>query len=180
MQLQGIARKVIPASRLQKLLHYDCETGIWHWKVNHSRKSMAGCVAGNISDMGYRRIMVDGRLYQAARLAWFYVTGKWPVHEIDHIDGNQSNDRLSNLRTATRAENACNQRKYCNNTTGYKGVQKLGTRYRAKIRCGGKQVCLGRFSTLEEAASAYNDAALRLHGKFSCLNEMSTSNSVKQ
>tara|TARA_R110002096_G_scaffold378564_1_gene572647 strand:- start:525 stop:1028 length:504 start_codon:yes stop_codon:yes gene_type:complete len=110
-----------------------------------------------------------------ARLLWFFDNGVWPVGEIDHIDGDTHNNKLSNLRVCSRSENAKNKKRYYNNTTGYKGVTRESYRgevrsYRASIQNEGVRIHLGMFDTAVDAAQAYNTAAKRLHGEFARLN----------
>ncbi len=90
----------------------------------------------------------------------------------DHIDGDGLNNRRSNLRPASEAQNAAHARKGKNNTSGFKGVDQNGGRssWRARILVNGKSLYLGRFSTKEEAARAYDAAALVHFGEFAILN----------
>lgn len=87
---------------------------------------------------------------------------------VDHIDGNGLNNRRSNLRPASRAENARNRRANANNKTGFKGVHfhKRKGKWQAYINVNGKRLHLGRFDTADEAASAYAQASADLHGVF--------------
>lgn len=90
---------------------------------------------------------------------------------VDHADRNPLNNTRSNLRTATRQQNAFNAGPPKNNTSGYKGVSRaFGKRWRAYINVSRKQISLGTFDTREEAALAYDSAALEMHGEFACLN----------
>jgi hypothetical protein len=86
----------ITAERLREVLLYDPETGVFRWWVPTSRKSpfRVGKIAGSYHRDGYREIRIDKRLYRAHRLAWLYMTDKWPDLEIDHID----QDGTNNLR----------------------------------------------------------------------------------
>lgn len=86
----------------------------------------------------------------------------------DHKDCNGLNNRRSNLRLATRAQNVRNKRKLSNNTSGFKGVSWRGRdkRWRATIMVNYKHIELGLFKTKEDAAKAYRDAASRLHLEF--------------
>ena len=92
-----------------------------------------------------------------------------PEIEVDHIDGDGLNNRSSNLRNATRAENAQNRGMHSNNTSGYKGVRfcKDRNRWRAEIYLNGKAKNLGHYDTAESAAAAYREAASIFHGEFS-------------
>jgi hypothetical protein len=104
---------MITAEYVRRRLQYDPETGVFIWKPRPIDKSWstryAGEVAGSIKNNGYRQIRIDGVKYGAARLAWLYVYGEWPENEIDHINRVRDDDRLVNLRAATRTEN-CNNR----------------------------------------------------------------------
>lgn len=97
-------------------------------------------------------------------------TGK----KVDHISGNTLDNRRDNLRHATRSQNAVNRPLASNNTSGYRGVSfhKGKGRWRASIKQDGRAIYLGSFSDKEDAARAYNEAALRLFGEFAILNEV--------
>ena len=91
---------------------------------------------------------------------------------VDHKDRNPLNNQKENLRPATKAQNARNFKLPVHNTSGYKGVcfSKHACLYEAKIQVNRRTVYLGRFSTKQEAALAYNEAATKYHGEFACLN----------
>ena len=88
--------------------------------------------------------------------------------EVDHINGNGLDNRLSNLRLVNRAENQRNSKRRKDNTSGFKGVSHHGKsgRWQARIRVDGKQKSLGLFSTKEEAYKAYCEASKKYHGNF--------------
>jgi len=92
----------------------------------------------------------------------------------DHIDGNKLNNQRSNLRLCTIAQNGHNRGPNKNNRTGYKGVfHALGYNgFTSKIGVNGKGIYLGSFKTPEEAALAYNKAALKYHGEFAYVNSI--------
>lgn len=90
----------------------------------------------------------------------------------DHINHDTLDNRRRNLRIATPEESQHNKRRYVNNTSGYKGVALDRGRWRAYINVQGKRESLGGFGSVEEAAAAYNEAALRLHGEFAYLNQI--------
>lgn len=111
---------------------------------------------------------LHGRLNIAAhRIAWEMVNGPIPLKaEIDHRDGDATNNRLSNLRLATRNQNMFNRPCSITNTSGRKGVKRVGTKFQATISAYGQTVNLGRHETEELAAEAYDKKALELHGEF--------------
>ena len=100
------------------------------------------------------------------------LTTQQDVDHIKHADGSHAQDRLSNLRIASRSQNLMSRGSQCNNTSGYKGVyfSKPTGKWRAKISTCGRLKCLGYFSTPEAAALAYDKAAKNLHGEFAKLN----------
>lgn len=92
-------------------------------------------------------------------------------HElIDHINGNRLDNRRSNLRLCTSAQNTQHRKTPRTSSTGYKGVYKSGTRYRANITAHGVLYRLGAFGTAEEAARAYDAKAIEVHGEFAKTN----------
>jgi hypothetical protein len=158
-------------ARLRELLTYDPATGIFTRCVGRGgvrAGSVAGCVWEKGANGPYLRISIDGRQYSAHRLAFLWITGEFPPDDVDHIDGDGLNNRLGNLRAATRTQNLANRRRHKNNTSGFKGVSfhKRERRFRAKIQVGGKTQNLGSFDTAESAHAAYCAAAEKTHGAF--------------
>lgn len=167
------AQTLITLERLREILDYDRSVGIFRWRsLSHtqSKRIKIGCIAGYKTKRGYVSIGIDCIHYLAHRLAWFYVYGIWPG-QIDHIDGNHSNNAISNLRLATPAQNQQNKGKLINNTSGYKGVvfRKDIGRWQAYIRAKPNRHFLGFFDTKEDAAMAYAEAALKFHQEFAHL-----------
>jgi hypothetical protein len=154
-------------SQLKEWLHYDLETGIFVWKVKRG-KGLVGNVAGVINN-GYRRIMIEGRHYKSSRLAWFYVKGEWPKHQVDHKNLNKLDDSWDNLREATASQNQINRPKLkCKNFFLPKGVvsRKNGTKFEAWGSRDSKKIYLGVFNTPEEASEVYKKFVTKLHGEF--------------
>jgi len=150
-------------------LIYDPETGFFIRKFNKmGSKKFHGKVAGYKSK-GSILIGVGGRAYFAHRLAWLYVYGEWPKNDIDHIDGNSLNNKLSNLRLATPSENLRNRGKQKNNKSGYKGVyfNTQKNKWQAKINVHNKAYHLGYYDSPQEAGESYILASKELHGEFS-------------
>ncbi len=137
--------------RLRTVLHYSALTGIFVWR----RPKRSGRRPGRIDNHGYRYIHIDGDVYKAANLAWFYVHGQWPSPLLDHINGKRDDDRIENLREATRAENNQNRKMDRRNTSGYRGVSKRGDIWVAQLNAHGVIRRLGKFTSAEEASHAY-------------------------
>ena len=155
--------KDLSYERLHELLSYDPESGIFIWVKNAGRhgRIKAGSVAGNISKgHGYEQINMFGVLFKSHRLAWLYMTGEWPNHEIDHINRKRADNRWVNLREATRQENLKNKEQYTNNTSGFAGVSWRNDckKWWARIGIGGKRISLGCFEQKEDAVVARLDA----------------------
>jgi len=159
-------RPRVSSARLRELLHYDPETGEFHWRKRLSRRIRADGIAGGRTNDGYWRSTIDGRYYQAHQLAWFYRTGKWCRQVIDHRDGDPSNNRWDNLRRATLSQSNANRRPCRNNACGLKGVSRDRQRWRATIYKNGRRHPLGNFPTPEAAHAAYAKAARKLFGEF--------------
>lgn len=132
--------------RLRSLLKFDVETGEFSWLTLTSARSNRQPFKGCASNNGYLKIRVDKKLYYAHRLAWFYVYGEWPKL-LDHINRDRTDNRMSNLRLATRAENAMNVGLLKNNTSGVKGVSWCNTYkvWKAFIGVNGEIVILGSY-----------------------------------
>jgi hypothetical protein len=155
-------------AEIRRRLFYDPETGEFRW-VNSPRQGWAGKVAGNIDpDTGYVRIRVAGKLRYAHRIAWAMTHGEWPEHEIDHCNRDRSDNRLVNLRSATRSENSCNTTLRPCNRSGHKGVRFYARDgvWVAEIQFKGTSHYLGRFPNKESARQARERAASLLHGDF--------------
>jgi hypothetical protein len=145
--------------RLKELLNYDPDTGDFFWKVNKSGHAKIGqkCSGKDIST-GYLKIGIDRKRYFAHRLVWLYVYGKFPDNDLDHINRVRTDNRLCNLRDATRAENLQNK-------SNVKGVywHKRAKKWSAQIKLNKKHYYLGLHGSFEEARQAYIAAALQLH-----------------
>ena len=163
----------VSPERVREILDYDPQTGRFRWKRREENGAWwngryAGTVAGGCDSKGYRRIAIDNRGHRAHRLAWVWVTGRWPDREVDHIDGNRANNAWANLRLASTAQNRANSRVHKDNVAGMKGVSRYlnYTLWRARIYVRGKDIALGYFKSPEEAQAAYQAAALKYNGEF--------------
>jgi hypothetical protein len=126
---------------------------------------VAGGVTGTPTHRGYLHIGIGRRVYSAGRLAWLYVTGKWPVSRINYINGDRSDIRCANLREATHSQ--CRVISRTKNKLGARGVWlSKSDRYVAQIRFMGKLRYLGSFETVDEAKAAYEKAAKKHFEEF--------------
>ena len=115
-------------------------------------------MAGSLHPSGHVYISVRRRLYAAHRLAWLYVFGQWPRKFVDHINGNAADNRLANLRLLTRTENLQAERKArADSRSGLLGAcyRKDVKKWQARIQRNKRSVCLGLFSSAEEAHIVY-------------------------
>lgn len=153
-------------SELREFLTYDPETGIFTWSITLSNNAPTGKKAGCLTHDGYWKIRIKTKECLAHRLAWFYMTGKWPSSYIDHKDGNKLNNKFSNLREVTRSGNQHNMwNPQKNSKSGILGVSphKPTGLWRANICLNNKRIELGLFETKEQAREAYLKAKRELH-----------------
>ena len=158
-----------PLERVKQILDYNSETGVFTWKVRRSSNAMPGQVAGVVNSTGYRYISIDDKKYLAHRLAWFLHHGDDPLDlDVDHKNRNSLDNRIENLRLATKHQNLWNTVKRADSSSPYKGVhfQKSIKRWVAAIKHGGKKHHIGSYGTAEEAADAYQAKAIELRGSF--------------
>lgn len=157
------------AETLKRLLQYNPETGLFVWRIRQGKKMAPGTAAGTPHTRGYLRITIGYKRYYAHRLAWLYVHGDIPTdRHIDHIDGNTTNNRIANLRLATRSENLGNARRHKDSTSGLKGVSwhSQNKKWIANIQKDGKPHFLGCYETADDAHAAYMAAARNLYQAF--------------
>lgn len=166
-----MADDILTADRLREVIHYDPETGIFTRKVRLAQRHQVGDRADMVVTSGglagYFRVSLFSKRYLAHRLAWLYVHGKWPEHDIDHINGNKSDNRMENLRDVPNAINRQNMRRARSDssTSKYLGVHyhQAGKKWRARIQLNGKSIHVGMFDTEEEAHAAYIEAKRLIH-----------------
>jgi len=149
-----------------KLFRYDPATGKLYWRESRGRVKTDD-EAGTATRMGYRDVAVDQKKYGVHRLVWLMIHCYWP-QGIDHVDGDGLNNRLGNLRLATKSQNQHNRKRSKNNTTGYKGVcyDKSRGKFIAQIMVRNRLTRLGRYPTAALAYAAYCAAADKHHGEF--------------
>jgi hypothetical protein len=158
---------MITQSELKELLNYNQDTGIFTWKIP-TRKIKVGDNAGYINEAGYVRLTISHKKYFAHRLAWLYVYGNFSKDTIDHINGNKSDNRISNLREATFVENKQNSKKSTKNTSGSKNVvwNKNCKKWQVQISLNRKLKYIGVFDNLEFASFVADEVRDIYHKEF--------------
>lgn len=150
----------LTAERLRELFYYEKETGLFFRKVAISNVK-AGKLTGSKNTAGHMGFRVDKKMCLAHRLAWLYTYGKWPDGQIDHINGQRSDNRIANLRDVSASINAQNTRlPRSDNKTGFLGVswKACANKYVAQIQVNSKIKYLGLFADPLEAHKAYIEA----------------------
>ena len=170
MQMVARIRKSWPdltSEILRSVADYDPTTGTFT-AAQTKRSKRHGRVMGWSDKDGYIHIRVKYKLYLAHRLAWLYVYGKWPSGNLDHINGDPADNRISNLRECDQRQNLANSVVVYKNSSIRKGVSFDNAKrlFRAYIVVGRKQIFLGRFPTVEEAIAARLEAEKQYHGEF--------------
>ena len=154
---------------LQKELEYSPDNGIFVWKTSRRGRVKIGDEAGSPHKGGYVQIRFFGKDYLAHRIA-LIISGidLKSTDQVDHINGDRADNRLANLRIATRSQNCQNAFIRKDNISGFKGVgfDVKRKKWRARITANKKCKWIGYFDKIEEAHAAYCQAAKELHGTF--------------
>ena len=155
---------MITQERLHEMFEY--RDGTLYRKISLGR-TKAGDKVGFVNNKGYIAVNIDKQCISLHRLIWMMQHGEMPIL-IDHIDGDRQNNRIENLRLASRYGNAQNKRMHKNNTSGVKGVHwhKKAKKWRGCVYANGKRNYLGFFENLEDANEFVCLAREMLHGPF--------------
>jgi len=164
-------KRSLTIDALKSVLTYDQDTGIFYWLARSNWRAssrFAGKPAGSADRKGYLRICLFGKSYLAHHLAWFYMTGEWPKDQIDHEDLNKANNKWTNLREATNAQNKMNSPVRRDSRSGLKGIKwhTQALKWWARISVKGKRISLGLYDCPAAAHLAYVVEADKSFGKF--------------
>lgn len=161
----------LSAEMLRAVIRYSPDSGEFIWLTPPGKRLKPGDIACSRNGAGYIQIGLCGFRYYGHRLAYLYMMGSWPPVEIDHINGDRSDNRWANLRSVDRASNAKNVRRHKDNKSGVKGVSWSAERHLwvAQICIRGCQTHLGRFGLKQDAETAYRKAADIHFGEFARL-----------
>lgn len=151
---------------LKSVLEYLPEIGRFRWLVDRTHQVKSGDEAGGFRPDGYRVLCYKKVGYREHILAWAFCYNEWPALDLDHRDGNPSNNRIDNLRLATKTQNLTHCRVKKSNKLGIKGVIFHQGWYRAQITFKRKTTSIGKFTTAEEAHLAYMEKAKEIYGEF--------------
>jgi len=173
----SINRLCLTKDEVEKYLTYSPKTGIFHWKVwksgwcDNDGRVWPGKVAGDVACHGYRRICVNYERRLAHHLAYLLMTGSFPPKniQVDHINGDRSDNRWCNLRLVTNSENQMNSKRRYDNTSGFKGVSfcNVTGRWFAYINKNKLRYDLGRYDEIGDAIAARKSAELKMFGAYS-------------
>ena len=166
-------RPLPPLEELKEYFDYNPDTGIIIWKKTTNPLIKVGAEAGHervkTKNLAYREIKFNYTQYKAHRLAYYMYHGIDPRNnDIDHEDRNGLNNKINNLRLATRSDNSKNRSMAENNTSGVTGVtwDKKRGRWRAQLKLNGKHKFLGYYLNIQDAEQARKEGEVKYFGKF--------------
>jgi hypothetical protein len=153
---------------LKLAFEYNAETGQIVRAVDAGKRWRKGQLAGSVNGQGYAEVKFHGRVYQAHRIAWAIHYGEQPPEFIDHINRIHDDNRIQNLRPATKSQNGANRTVLSNNKHGVKGCYWVAkySKWRAQCRVNKRLYCLGYHSDIESAKAAYNEFSAKHFGEF--------------
>jgi len=174
-------KKPLPSTEvLRSAFNYDPDTGVATWNAKfgnaHWNTKFAGKVVGSLSPRGYLRTQIDGVEYQLHRLIWKHYYGSDPLDEIDHCNQIKVDNRIENLREATRSQNAANRPVKKRDGSNVRGATYHAGKWQSYCTINGHNTYLGRFSTPEEAHKAYVEAVQSSFKEFAYTGDVTNQN----
>jgi hypothetical protein len=165
MSVQQTKHDKFTVEFVRRTFKYDPEDGVLRWNIR-GQGIPYGKRAGSFAN-GHWSVRIFDKRFFTGPLIWFYMTGEWPDQMVDHKDGVKTNDKWSNLRLATRAQNAMNAKVRKDNILGHKGIhQNPNGKFRVTITVDKKTLHLGYVKTLKEAIAVRKAAEQKYHGEF--------------
>lgn len=156
MTSQNASAKIVTQDKVKQVLDYNPATGEFTWKVATSNRVKPGEVAGRLcKTLGYILIGIKSKTHLAHRLAWLYTYGEWPKQQVDHVDGNRSNNAIANLRDVSNRQNSSNRKCHRDGRLVGAVYYKANDKWGSKIVKDDKQHYLGLFDTEWEAHQMY-------------------------
>ncbi len=151
---------MITQSQLKDAVQYDEDEGLFYWVKPTGKRVQPGQLAGSVNNHGRYVLGINGCAYLQSRLVWLFVHGSMPVGDIDHIDGDPTNNRLKNLRDVPHQENMKNMPRRLDNKSGHSGIcwDKSRGKWRVQIDIDGMKTTIGRFADKENAVNARKEA----------------------
>lgn len=159
---------MLTQERLKEILHYNKYVGVFTWRDKTNRRTYGKTAGTVLRGRGYIVIGIGTKVYLAHHLVWLWHHGRMPHDQLDHIDGDRSNNLISNLREVSQRENSMNMKRNAMNTSGVKGVHfdNQKGKWVAVIKSGGRYLFRKSFASLDEAEAAIMAARRALHGDF--------------
>lgn len=142
---------------LHEVLEYRKETGKLYWKVTLSNKVIKGTLAGGVNSGAYMRVGFNNKKYNYARTCWYIFYGVWPLHYIDHIDGNPQNNKMDNLRDVSARRNQQNLKMHRKGNLVGATYYKKRDSYLSRAWLNGRSYFLGWHKTAESAHKSYKN-----------------------
>lgn len=153
-------------AELHERFRCDPSAGLLWWRMSPSPYVRVGDLVNNVADrcnggLQYNAVRIRRRSYYVHRIIWAMHYGEWPDGQIDHINGNGLDNRISNLRVVSNAGNGLNKRRHRNNRSGVTGVSwnKWANKWTAFIAIAGQKLHLGYFTDFDEAVATRRHAA---------------------
>jgi hypothetical protein len=147
---------------LSTRISVDVDAGRAYWiDATKHHAALNGMEAGSPRsnsrhDKRYWHVKVDSNPIKRSHIVFLFAHGRWPDLQIDHINGDSLDDRISNLREATATQNAWNHKTRRKRSSTPMGVRLLRNgKYQARIAVNKQQIVIGSFDTPEMASQAY-------------------------
>ena len=158
---------------LRQRIKVDTEKGVVTWvDATRHHKELNGLEAGcsrrsSHHNKRYWYVKIDSLALKRSHIVFLFGVGHWPVNQVDHINGNSLDDRITNLRGATSTQNAWNHKHRAKQSPTPMGVRQTKSgRYQARIACNKKQIAIGTFETAEQAFEIYQQKRKELFGDY--------------